>query len=60
MNLDASLVDQDGSETLTARIKETGDELRLVVEANDNEREILVAGGLLSYLRRDGGNPPSG
>jgi aconitate hydratase len=47
---------QDGSETLTARIKETGDELRLVVEANDSEREILVAGGLLSYLRRDGGN----
>jgi aconitate hydratase len=47
---------QDGSETLTARIKETEEELRLVVEANDNEREILVAGGLLSYLRRDGGN----
>jgi aconitate hydratase len=55
---------QDGSETLTARTKETEEELRLVVEANDNEREILVAGGLLSYLRRDGGNgsrvPPSG
>jgi aconitate hydratase len=40
-----------GSETITARIKDDGDELTLRHDFSEHEREILVAGGLLSYLR---------
>jgi aconitate hydratase len=51
---------RDGSETVTARIQETGEELSLAVEANAGEREILICGGLLAYLRRGGTNGDSG
>ena len=36
-----------GSETITARIEDTGDELTLRHDFSEHEREILVAGGLL-------------
>ena len=40
-----------GSETISARIEDTGEELSLTHDFSEHEREILVAGGLLSYLR---------
>jgi aconitate hydratase len=40
-----------GAETISARIEDTGDELTLANDFSEHEREILVAGGLLSYLR---------
>ncbi len=41
---------EDGSETITAKI-EDGDELQLSNDFSEHEREILLAGGLLSYLK---------
>jgi len=41
----------DGAESITARIEDTGDQVTLTHEFSDREREILLAGGLLSYLR---------
>jgi aconitate hydratase len=41
----------EGAETVTAQIEETGDELKLSHDFSEHEREILIAGGLLSYLR---------
>jgi aconitate hydratase len=43
----------NGSHTITVRIDD-GDELRLNHDFSKHEREILVAGGLLSYLRERG------
>jgi aconitate hydratase len=40
----------DGAQTITARIAD-GDEVRLTHDFSEHEREILLAGGLLSYLR---------
>jgi aconitate hydratase len=51
-NLKAEL--ESGSETITARVEDTDTELTLTHDFSEHEREILVAGGLLSYLR-DGG-----
>jgi aconitate hydratase len=48
-NLKAEL--EDGSETITAKIEDTDTELTLSHDFSEHEREILVAGGLLSYLR---------
>ncbi|HEY8764791.1 MAG TPA: aconitate hydratase [Solirubrobacteraceae bacterium] len=48
-NLKAEL--EDGSETITAKIEDTDTELTLTHDFSEHEREILVAGGLLSYLR---------
>jgi aconitate hydratase len=42
---------EQGSETITARVKDDGRELTLRHDFSEHEREILVAGGLLSYLR---------
>jgi aconitate hydratase len=42
----------DGSATISARIEDTGDELTLRHDFSEHEREILICGGLLSYLRR--------
>ena len=42
---------ENGSDTITARIEDTGDELTLTHDFSEHERQILVAGGLLSYLR---------
>jgi aconitate hydratase len=41
---------EEGSDTITVRIDD-GDELTLTHDFSSHEREILVAGGLLSYLR---------
>jgi aconitate hydratase len=40
----------DGSDTITAKIDDDG-EITLTHDLSENEREILIAGGLLSYLR---------
>ncbi len=42
---------ESGSETITVKIEDTGDELTLSHDFTEHEREILLAGGLLSYLR---------
>ncbi|MBV9801469.1 MAG: aconitate hydratase [Solirubrobacterales bacterium] len=42
---------QDGAETISARIEDTGQDLALAHDLSEHERAILVAGGLLSYLR---------
>jgi 3-isopropylmalate dehydratase small subunit len=49
----------DGAESITARIEDTGDQLTLTHDFSAHEREILLAGGLLSYLR-DGGSARNG
>ncbi len=41
----------EGADTITARIDDSGEELRLSHDFSEHEREILIAGGLLSYLR---------
>jgi aconitate hydratase len=41
----------NGSDTVTARIEENETELTLAHDFSPHEREILIAGGLLSYLR---------
>jgi len=41
----------NGSETISARIEDSGDELTLRHDFSEHERQILIAGGLLSYLR---------
>ena len=46
---------EDGADTITARIEDTGDELRLAHDFTDKEREVLVCGGLLEFLRRSPG-----
>jgi aconitate hydratase len=43
-----------GSQTITARIDDTDEELSLSHDFSEHEREILIAGGLLSYLRDQG------
>jgi aconitate hydratase len=50
---------EEGSETISAQIRDSGDELHLAHDFSEHEREILVAGGLLSYLR-DGEHSPAG
>ncbi len=46
---------EDGSATITAKI-DGGDQITLAHDLSEHEREILLAGGLLSYLReRDAG-----
>ena len=51
---------QEGGDTIAAKIEETGDELTLRHDFSEHEREILVAGGLLSHLRRNGADSDSG
>jgi aconitate hydratase len=43
-----------GSQTITARIEDTDKELSLSHDFSEHEREIVIAGGLLSYLREQG------
>ncbi|AFM24477.1 aconitate hydratase [Desulfomonile tiedjei] len=40
---------QAGSETIIAKIKETGREVRLKLNVTDRERKILLAGGLINF-----------
>ncbi len=51
---------EQGADTITAKIEDTGDELVLSHDFSEHEREILVAGGLLSFLRRQSGNGSDG
>ncbi len=41
----------EGSDTITARIEDEDQQLTLRHDFSESEREILIAGGLLSYLR---------
>jgi aconitate hydratase len=43
---------QAGSDTITALIEDSGDELALTHDFTPKEREVLVCGGLLEFLRR--------
>jgi aconitate hydratase len=42
---------EQGSDTITAQIEDSGEELTLSHDFSEHERAILVAGGLLSFLR---------
>ncbi len=42
---------RSGSATVTARIQDTEDQLTLRPDFSEQEREILIAGGLLAFLR---------
>jgi aconitate hydratase len=50
---------ESGAESIACRIEDSGDELTLSHDFSEHEREILVAGGLLSFLR-DGGSGENG
>ena len=41
----------EGAESITAKIEDSGEELELNHDFSEHEREILIAGGLLAYLR---------
>jgi aconitate hydratase len=45
---------EQGAERITARIEDTGEQLALTHDLAPKEREILVEGGLLHYLRERG------
>jgi aconitate hydratase len=45
-----------GSDTITARIDDTDEELTLRHDFTPKEREVLLCGGLLEYLRRQRGD----
>ena len=49
-----NLVDEltSAADTVTARIEDTGDQLQLRHDYSGRERQILLAGGLVAYLRR--------
>jgi aconitate hydratase len=49
-----------GAETITARIEDCGDELKLSHDLTAGEREIIVCGGLLSFLRRQSADGEQG
>jgi aconitate hydratase len=51
---------REGAKRISLRIEETGEELSLSHDFSDHEREILIAGGLLSYLRDRGGEGGDG
>jgi aconitate hydratase len=45
---------EDGSDDITVRIEESGDEFAVTHDFAPKEREILVEGGLLTYLKEHG------
>jgi aconitate hydratase len=51
---------REGAETITARIEDTDTELTLNHDFSEHERQILIAGGLLSFLREQGGQSGDG
>jgi aconitate hydratase len=51
---------EDGSEDITVRIGESGDEFKVTHDFAPKEREILVSGGLLHYLQEHGKQVASG
>jgi aconitate hydratase len=46
---------EQGADLVTARIEDTGEEIKLRHDFAPKERDTLLAGGLLSYLRDGGG-----
>jgi aconitate hydratase len=50
----------EGSETITAHIEDNDEQLTLRHDFSEHEREILIRGGLLSYLRRHEGEDGAG
>jgi aconitate hydratase len=50
----------DAADTITARIEDGGEVLNLSHDFSEHEREILIAGGLLSYLRAQESASPGG
>jgi aconitate hydratase len=51
---------ESGSEEITCRIGADGEEITLEHDFTPKEREVLVCGGLLEYLRRQSEEPASG
>jgi aconitate hydratase len=51
---------REGAERISVKIEDSGEELLLSHDFSEHEREILVAGGLLSYLREEGGEDGDG
>jgi aconitate hydratase len=45
---------EEGADEITVRIDESGDELKLTHDFAPKEREILIEGGLLHYLKEHG------
>ncbi|HKN94491.1 MAG TPA: aconitate hydratase [Thermoleophilaceae bacterium] len=45
---------EDGSEDITVKIEESGDEFAVTHDFAPKEREILISGGLLHYLQEHG------
>jgi aconitate hydratase len=45
---------EEGADVISARIEDSGQAIRLRHDFSEAEREILVAGGLLAYLREQG------
>jgi aconitate hydratase len=45
---------EEGAEDLTVRIEESGDELKVTHDFAPKEREVLLHGGLLHYLKEQG------
>jgi len=45
---------EEGSEEITVRIEETGDEFTVTHDFAPKEREILIEGGLLHWLQEHG------
>jgi aconitate hydratase len=45
---------QNGSEDITVRIEDSGDEFKVTHDFAPKEREILIEGGLLHYLKEQG------
>ena len=45
---------EEGSDTVTVRIEDSGDEFEVTHDLAPKEREILVGGGLLHYLKEQG------
>jgi aconitate hydratase len=51
---------EGGSDDITVRIEDTGDEFALTHDLAPKEREILLCGGLLELLRRASDQRPAG
>ena len=45
---------EEGADEITVRIEDTGDEFTVTHDFAPKEREILVEGGLLHYLKEHG------
>jgi hypothetical protein len=50
---------ESGSDTITARIEDDDVDLELTHDFTDKERDVLLCGGLLEFLRRQNEEPAS-